>query len=204
MRLTIFIFSFYALINPITITITIIATTKQPNLTSIGLVSILFNGLQSHGHQQLLRSGKLPQQQVDEAKMAGDEHLKLKEYEDTASSDEKNNIVEFLDATITAMEASEVDELATIADDTKSSGAREKKLSTAILRTLVLVLKQRLNADDSCPMHYATYPNHPEVRDTTICLSSGCCTEKKLPSSIFVVYLISLLWSSSLPLIFRD
>ena len=132
--------------------------------------------------------------------MAWDEHPKLKEY-DMASSDEKNNIVEFLDATIKAMEASEVDELATIADD---STAGEKKLSTAILRTLVLVLKQRLNADDSCPMHYATYPNHPEVRDTTICLSSGCCTEKKLPSSIFIVYLISLLWSSSLPLIFLD
>lgn len=108
--------------------------------------------------------------------MAGDEHLKLKEYEDTASSDEKNNIVEFLDATIKAMEASEVDELATIADD---STAGEKKLSTAILRTLVLVLKQRLNADDSCPMHYATYPNHPEVRDTTICLSSWLLYRKK-------------------------
>ena len=63
-------------------------------------------------NQQLLRSGKLPQQQVDDAKMAWDE---LKEY-DTASS-EQNNIVEFLDATIKALEASEVDELATIADD---------------------------------------------------------------------------------------
>ena len=139
--------------------------------------------------------------------MAWDE---LKEY-DTASS-EQNNIVEFLDATIKALEASEVDELATIADDgtlnslapsTKSSGAGEKKLSTAILRTLVLALKQRLNADDSCPMHYATYPNHPEVSDTTN-LPVAVVQKKSCLPLLFIVYLISLLWSSFLPLIFRD
>ena len=127
--------------------------------------------------------------------MAWDE---LKEY-DTASS-EQNNIVEFLDATIKALEASEVDELATIADD---STAGEKKLSTAILRTLVLVLKQRLNADDSCPMHYATYPNHPEVSDTTN-LPVAVVQKKSCLPLLFIVYLISLLWSSFLPLIFRD
>ena len=157
---------------------------KQPNLTSMGLVSILFNGLQSHGHQQLLRSGKLPEQQVDEAKMAWGELV------NSASSSDQDNVVEFLDATIKALEALDVDELATIADDgtqnslapsTESSGAREK-LSTAILRTLVLALKEQSNADE-CSINYATYPKHPEVSEIPIPVA----VQKKSHLPLFII-----------------
>ncbi len=133
-------------------------------------------------HPSAVKAGKAAKAKAAEERLSAYTKLvQLQEF-DPAASDQKNTM-EFLDATIEVLEALDVDELAAIDDDVvqmpvvSSSNGSGEKLSTSILRSLVSALKEQAvttadggpnieSMEDNCSgscIHYATYPNHPEV-----------------------------------------
>lgn len=143
-------------------------------------------------HPSAVKAGKAAKAKAAEERLSAYAKLvQFKEF-DPAASDQKSTM-EFLDATIEVLEALDVDELATIDDDVaqmsvvSSSNGSGEKLSTSILHSLVSALKDQAitaadgdgdggpnlllgsnieSMEDNCSrscIHYATYPNHPEV-----------------------------------------